>query len=162
MQQQIQTATRVSNYTDTKQVDSVIRNYKQERWIQNTDRIGKEDSLSAWWSIEEMEDFISEAKNNGADGLKFYFGAYGSHHQETPEYADRQTLVMVGTKETATGVGFKNKDLYVQTEFGTNILANCNAVLCPPRCGDLKPFGLDDDTLGITIIDRGEKGMLVL
>jgi hypothetical protein len=39
--------------------------------------LGKEDSLSAWWSIEELEDFITEAKTHGADGVKFYFGAYG-------------------------------------------------------------------------------------
>lgn len=156
----VKTVNRVGKYVDTAHVDSVIRNYKKERWVHNSERIGKEDSLSAWWSIEEMEDFIAEAKVHGADGLKFYFGAYGEDHKEKPEYAGRQTLVMVGTKEAQTAMGVKNKDIYVQTERGTNILAYNRVKLCPPECGP-RPEGLDDDILGITIIDRGDKGMLV-
>ena len=38
----------------TQYVEKVIRNYKQDRWIQNSEKIGKEDTLSAWWSIEEF------------------------------------------------------------------------------------------------------------
>jgi len=52
----------VGKYVSTQHVDKVIRNYKQERWIQNSERIGKEDSLSGWWSIEEIEDFLEKAK----------------------------------------------------------------------------------------------------
>ncbi|MFY7964340.1 MAG: hypothetical protein ACOVO1_05545, partial [Chitinophagaceae bacterium] len=96
------TSKRVGKYVDTAHVDNVIRNYKKERWVHNSDRIGKEDSLSAWWSIEEMEDFIMQAKIHGADGLKFYFGAYDTDYPENPKYAGRQTLVMVGTKEAQT------------------------------------------------------------
>ena len=151
---------RVGKFVDTSHVDSVIRNYKKERWVHNSERIGKEDSLSGWWSIEEMEDFIAEAKMHGADGLKFYFGAYGEDYKEEPLYAGRQTLVMVGTKEAQTAMGVKNKDIYMQTENGTNILAYNKIKLCPPDCGP-RPEGLDYDTLGITIVDRGEKGMLV-
>ena len=161
MQTAIKTATRVGKYVDTKHVDNVIRNYKQERWIHNSDRIGKEDSLSMWWSIDEMEDFIVEAKSQGADGLKFYFGAYGEDYKETPEYAGRQTLVMVGTKEAQTALGIKNKDIYMQTPNGTNILAYNRGILCPPNCGPKPTPDFDEDILGITIIDRGDKGMLV-
>jgi len=162
--QTIQTSTKkVGKYVSTKHVDTVIRNYKKERWIHNSERIGKEDSLSAWWSIEEMEDFIAQAKQHGADGLKFYFGAYGEDYKEVPEYAGRQTLVMVGTKETQTGSGLKDKDIYVQTENGTNILAYNRSRLCPPDCSP-HPGGVDinEDGLGLAIIDRGDKGILVL
>lgn len=159
MEQTVKVAKRVGKYVNTKHVDNAIRNYKQERWIHNTERIGKEDSLSAWWSIEEMEDFIATARIYGADGLKFYFGAYDKDYKEMPEYAGRQTLIMVGTKEAETSIGVKNKDIYVQTENGTNILAYNRGIICPPKCGGLDP-GLDTD-LGVTIIDRGEKGMLV-
>ena len=151
---------RVGKFVNTAHVDNVIRNYKKERWVHNSERIGKEDSLSAWWSIEEMEDFIAEAKMHGADGLKFYFGAYDADYAENPKYAGRQTLVMVGTKEAQTAMGVKNKDIYMQTENGTNILAYNRSRICPPECGP-RPEGLDDDTLGITIVDRGDKGMLV-
>jgi hypothetical protein len=163
MQTLVKAPKKVGKYVNTAHVDNVIRNYKKERWIQNSDRIGKEDSLSTWWSIAEMEDFIATAKVHGADGLKFYFGAYDSDYTENPKYAGRQTLVMVGTKEAETGIGIKNKDIYVQTENGSNILAYNRGTICPPDCGPKKPeTGLDgDDMLGITIIDRGDKGMLV-
>ena len=161
MQHTIKTATRVGKYVNTQHVDTVIRNYKQERWVHNSDRLGKEDSLSAWWSIEELEDFITEAKTHGADGLKFYFGAYSKDYAANPEYAGLQTLVMVGTKEAQTAVGVKNKDIYVQTENGTNILAYNRSRLCPPNCGPQPAPEFDEDTLGICVIDRGDKGMLV-
>lgn len=153
---------RLTKYASTQHVDTVIRNYKQERWAQNSDRLGKEDSLSAWWSIEEMENFIAAAKEHGADGLKFYFGAYGSDYKEVPEYAGRQTLVMVGTRESATTRGLKNKDLYIRTESGTNILANNSAAMCPPKCGPMTPDGLDMDNIGVCIVDRGEKGFVMI
>lgn len=161
MEALVKTPNRVGKFVTTEHVDSVIRNYKKERWIHNTDRLGKEDSLSVWWSIEEMEDFITQAKIHGADGLKFYFGAYDSENADNPEYGGRQTLVMVGTKESQSAHGVKNKDIYVQTENGNNILAYNRGVLCPPNCGPEKPEGWDVDTIGVTIIDRGEKGMLV-
>lgn len=151
----------------TSLVDTVIRNYKQERWVHNSERIGKEDSLSAWWSIEEMENFIEMAKSHGADGLKFYFGAFSDNHAKEPDYAERQTLVMVGTKETNTVKGVKNKDIYIQNGDGTNILANCNATLCPPRCSQPSPSPaptenpFDIETLGLAVIDRGDKGILI-
>ena len=109
-----------------------------------------------------MEDFIAEAKMHGADGLKFYFGAYGEDYKENPKYAGRQTLVMVGTKEAQTAMGVKNKDIYVQTEKGTNVLAYNRGAICPPDCGPKTGILSDnDDLLGVTIIDRGDKGMLV-
>ena len=151
----------VGKFVTTAHVDKVIRNYKQERWIHNSDRIGKEDSLSAWWSIEEMENFIAEAKIHNADGLKFYFAAYDTDEQEMPQYAGRQTLVMVGTKESQTSKGLRNKDIYVQTENGSNILAYNRGMLCPPTCKPSTEGIEEGDLLGITIIDRGEKGMLV-
>ncbi len=54
---------KVGKYVNTTYVDSIIRTYKQERWVHNSARIGKEDSLSSWYSIEELEEFISTAKN---------------------------------------------------------------------------------------------------
>src|SRR5215203_3285986 len=72
----------VGKYVDTKHVDTVIREYKQERWAQNSERIGKEDSLSVWWSVEEMENFLARAKDNGADGVKMYFAAYPEDYTE--------------------------------------------------------------------------------
>jgi hypothetical protein len=150
---------KVGKYVNSKHVDNAIRNYKQERWIQNSERIGKEDSLSAWWSVEELEGFLEQAKENGADGVKFYFGAYDKENAPNPDYAGLQTLVMVATKQKQTVSGVKNKDLYVNTEKGTEILAYNMASLCPPYCGG----GLNDNgDLGVTLVDNGDKGFVVI
>lgn len=150
----------VGKFVDTHHVDTVIRNYKQERWVQNSEKIGKEDSLSGWWSIEEMEKFIETAKMYGADGLKFYFGAYDENYQERPEYAGRQTLVMVGTKQKQTTFGVKNKDIYVNTDNGSQILAYNAMALCPPFCGQGED--IDSNEIGITIVDKGENGLAIV
>lgn len=155
---------KVGKYVNTAHVDKVIRNYKQERWVHNSERIGKEDSLSGWWSIEEMEEFIAKAKSHGADGIKFYFGAYDADYAERPEYAGRQTLVMVGTKHNETGVGMLNKDIYYTDASGqSNILAYNATSMCPPYCsGTLGKSSIDDNELGVTLIDKGEDGMILI
>jgi hypothetical protein len=36
---------------NTAHVNSLISTYKNERWIQNSERIGKNDSLSTWYGL---------------------------------------------------------------------------------------------------------------
>ena len=67
---------------DTGHVNTLIRNYKRERWVHNSKRIGKEDSLSVWYSIEELETerssvgitkgILVQASNNFEDILFLY------------------------------------------------------------------------------------------
>ena len=152
-------ALKVGKYVNTEHVDNVIRNYKQERWVQNSEKIGKEDSLSVWWSVDELEEFIANAKMHGADGMKFYFGAYDKEHAPVPEYQDRQTIVMVATKQKQIGSGVKNKDIYVKTENGNQILAYNTGNLCPPFCGQNNDDFLE---VGVSIVDRGDKGLAVI
>ena len=147
----------VGKYVDNEHVDSVIRTYKKERWVHNSERIGKEDSLSGWYSIEELEQFIETCKLHGADGMKFYFGAYPEDYGEKPEYAGRQTFVMVATKRKRTSRGESDKDIYITSEGRPNILAYNFARICPPMCVN---FG--DGEIGITLIDRGEHGMSMI
>ena len=141
---------------NTEHVNTVIRNYKQERWIHNSKRLGKEDSLSVWYSLEELEGFLARAKDHGGDGIKLYFGAYDQEHAPQPLYAGRQTVVLVATKEKETENGTVNKDIYINTEKGTSILAYNAGHLCPPFCNTL-----DDNGIGITIVDKGDEGMAV-
>ena len=151
---------KVGKYVNTEHVDSLIRTYKKERWIHNTERLGKPDSLSSWYSIEELEEFIATAKKEGADGIKLYFAAYPKDFAKVPEYAGRQTTVFVATKQKQTESGVLNKDLYVNGQSGPEILAYNMGVLCPPYCGG-KGVG-SDDGLGITVIDKKEKGMIII
>ena len=159
----------VGKYVNTEHVDTVIRTYKKERWVQNSERIGKEDSLSGWYSVEELEGFIDTIKQHGADGIKLYFAAYPHDYTETPEYAGRQTFVLVATKSKETENGTVNKDIYITDGEGTNILAYNASRLCPPLCGG-GPGGPPHDGcgdsewggLGIALIDQGSKGITVI
>lgn len=148
---------KVGKQVTTNHVDTVIRNYKKERWVHNSKRIGKEDSLSVWYSIEELEEFIAMAKDHGGDGIKLYFGAYGEDYKEQPLYAGRQTVVLVATRNRVTEEGESNKDIYIQTERGSTVLAWNAGSACPPFCGTRDK----DDDLGITIVDKGDEGMIV-
>ena len=140
----------------TDHVDNIIRNYKRERWINNSKHIGKEDSLSVWYSLEALEEFLALAKQYGGDGIKVYFGAYDEAHAPDPMYVDRQTVVFVATKEKQTPNGVANKDLYINTEAGNSVLAFNSGTMCPPFCN-----GGNDGTIGITILDKGDEGFIV-
>lgn len=142
---------------DTAHVDTIIRNYKQERWVHNSRRLGKEDSLSVWYSIEELEEFLELAKSHGGDGIKLYFGAYAKDHAPKELYKGRQTVVLVATKRKETEKGNVNKDIYIGTEEGNSILAYNVGNLCPPWC---REFGGEE--IGITIVDKGQDGLAIL
>ncbi len=146
---------RVGKLVNTDHVNEVIRNYKQERWIHNSKRLGKEDSLSVWYSVEELEEFMTKIKDHGGDGVRLYFGAYDHQYTEKPLYAGRQTIVLVATKEKETGNGVTNKDIYINTEKGSSILAYNVGKLCPPFCQG------DETGIGITIVDKGNEGMVI-
>jgi len=151
---------KVGKFVNTEHVNTGIKNYKQERWVNNSKHIGKEDSLSAWLSIEEMEEFIERAKDHGGDGIRVYFAAYPNDYSEQPLYAGRQTIVLVGTKHRENEKGLAaNKDIYVSNREGTEILAYNNVAICPPFCN---PKGIDGSDVGITIVDKGEDGFAVV
>lgn len=157
---------KVGRFVDTAHVDTVIREYKQNRWVHNSERIGKEDSLSAWYSVEELEEFLLKVKEHGGNGVRFYFAAYPENYSAKPEYANRQTIVLVGTKNKITEGVFSGKDIYITTDNGTNILAYNAGTICPPTCpGGRKPGSGDDADwggLGVTIVDRGDKGLTIV
>ena len=148
---------KVGMLVNTEYVESVIRNYKQERWIHNSKRIGKEDSLSVWFSVSELEEFFAQVKVYGGDGIRIHFGAYGTNFKDNPSYAQRQTVVLVATKEKRTEHGPVNKSVYVNNESGSSILAYNFGTPCPPVCPS-EDFGKG---IGITIVDKGDDGMII-
>ncbi len=122
--------------TSAGEVADLIREYKKTRWSPNSERIGKPDSLSAWYSIEEMENFLALVKSKGGDGIRFYYGAFPEDYAAIPEYAGRQTLATVGTRSKLTDAGIvANKDIYYSHNGRLKILSGSNIPgLCPPRC----------------------------
>jgi hypothetical protein len=146
------------------QAADLIREYKKTRWSPNSERIGKPDSLSAWYSIEDMENFLALVKSKGGDGIRFYYGAYPEDFAAKPEYAGRQTLAPVGTRSKITETGTKaNKDIYYPQNGRLKILSGNmpgGGTICPPNCPPPSEGGMGD--LGITIVDQGEKGMVII
>ena len=145
----------------TGQVDNLIREYKKNRWSPNSERIGKPDTLTIWYSIEEMENFLALAKSKGGDGIRFYFAAYPVDYTAQPEYAGRQTLVSVATRSKMTETGAINhKDIYCSNNGRLKVLSGLTPKGCPPFCPPPSEGGMGD--LGITLIDKGEKGMVII
>ena len=152
----------VGKYVNNAHVDSLIRNYKKERWIFNSERIGKEDALSSWYTVDELQEFMDRVQMHGADGIRFYFGAYSADYSDKPEYAGRQTFVMVATRSKQVGGELVHKDVYITDNNGApKILAYNTGMMCPPFCPP-PGGGLHRSSLGVTVIDRGEKGMSII
>jgi hypothetical protein len=80
----------VGKYVNTEHVDTAIRNYKQERWVQNSERLGKADSMSVWYSAEELQGFIDTIREHGGDGVRMYFGAYGEKAPKAEQRTKRK------------------------------------------------------------------------
>jgi hypothetical protein len=146
----------VGKYVDTNHVDTLIRTYKQERWKQNSERIGQEDSLSLFYTIEELEQFLQKSKEAGANSISIHFGAYPENFTERAGYAGKQTTVLVATDRQETENGIAHRNVFVETKKGKQLLAY-NMGSWPPGSGSGS-----DDGFGITIIDQGDKGMIVV
>jgi hypothetical protein len=160
MTTQVKNYVRVKKTARTKDAETFIREYKQKRWAQNSERIGKADSLSAWYSIEELQNFINLSKSHGGNGVRFFYGAYPESYIDKPEYAGRQTLVMVATKSRILEDGrATDKIIYTRNNGLVGVLGTGHPVICPPSCPP--PDGGMGD-FGITIVDRGSKGMEVI
>jgi len=151
---------------NSKHVESLLSNYKKDRWVNNSKHIGKEDSLSVWYSIDELQAFVETAKQNGADGIKMYFGVYDANTANDVKYIGRQTVALVAskTKELENGLTI-DKNIYVGNDGKPEILAFNAGRVCPPNCtgggSTDTSTGFDWDNPGI-LIDRKEEGMIVI
>ena len=158
------TVKKAGKLVNSKHVNSLLSNYKKERWVQNSKHIGKEDSLSIWYSIDELQAFVETAKQNGADGIKMFFGVYKADTAAEARFEDRQTIVLVAskTKELANGETF-DKSIYISDGEKAEILAFNVGRPCPPACTgtDTESTGFDWDNPGI-LIDRKEEGMIIV
>ena len=75
----------------TNHVNTVIKNYKKERWIHNSNRLGKEDSLSVWYSIEELEECVRFAANFHADSQHEVDALHARAWKLMPRYGEAPT-----------------------------------------------------------------------
>jgi hypothetical protein len=152
---------KVGKYVNTEYVDAVLREYKKTRWVQNSEKIDKPDTLSVWFSLEDIEGFLNNAKANGGDGIKFYFAAYPKAYAPEPEHEGRQSIVLVATKSRQSETGsVAHKDLYITRQGKSTVMALNKGIIFPPGINVPSEGGMGD--LGITIVDKGEKGMEII
>jgi hypothetical protein len=154
----------VAKSVGKQEVDSLIRAYKQERWAANSDRIGKADSLSVWFSVEELESFIDTVKANGGNGVRFHYGVYSAENAPIPELEDRQTLVLIGNR-SSDGTANTSKQLFSHNNGQPEIVASYGiGYPCPPVCGSGVGKASENGRIlgSAALIDRGENGMSVI
>jgi hypothetical protein len=142
-------------FLSNQQVATLLNTYKQNRWIDNSEKLGKEDSLTAQVTIEELEMLIEKIKLQGGDGIRLHFAAYPENYAPVPEFAGRQTVIMVGTKNSDGA----NKDIYMSEGKDARILAFGDYPVCPPFCNS--GLGHRRPATTTSLVDRGDKGMVV-
>ncbi|TWW01946.1 hypothetical protein [Chitinophaga pinensis] len=126
---------KAGQFVDNKHVSMLRENYRENRWRANSERLGKADSLSVWYSLDELKQYIQTAEAAGADGIRVYFGVYPSVFPDNILLQDRQTIVFVGTQQKQSETGkTENKDLYISTPKGPEIIAFNYGLPCPPGC----------------------------
>jgi hypothetical protein len=145
---------KAGRFVNDKHVQMLRENYKTNRWAANSERLGKMDSLSVWYSLDELKQYIETAEEAGADGIRVYFGVYPSTFPENILLEDRQTIVFVATQQKTSETGkTENKDMYISTPKGAEIVAFNLGLPCPPACiGDApvksNPWALEKQTVG--------------
>lgn len=120
----------VENHVSKNEMNALTSAYKQERWAANTERLGRADSLSIWYTVEELENFLNEVKVNGGNGVRIHFGVFPEGYRK-PELVGMQTVVLVANRS-------KDETLQNAKELrGKNgeIIALDGPVPCPPYCG---------------------------
>ncbi|KAA2240404.1 hypothetical protein F0L74_30075 [Chitinophaga agrisoli] len=127
---------KAGKFVDARHVNELRENYRTERWVENSNHLGKPDSLSVWYSLDELKEYLETAAAAGADGVRVYFGAYPSTYPENILLEGRQTVVFVATQQKQSDTGkTENKDLYVSTRKGPEVIAFNFGSICPPNCG---------------------------
>jgi hypothetical protein len=124
---------KAGNYVSKSEVNELTSAYKQERWAGNSDNLGKTDSLSVWFTVEELEGFLAKVKANGGNGVRVHFGVFPQDYKR-PEVAGMQTVVLVANR-SKDGSLENAKELMINNDGRPEILAIDGPILCPPWCG---------------------------
>lgn len=146
-------------YATKQEVDTFIRGYKTERWADNTEKLGQEDALSSWYTIDELENFIERVKLNGGNGVRMHFGVFPEGYGDE-KVEGLQTIVLVGTR-SKDGTFATSKQLHVQDGENTEVLAYLGGIPCPAYC-PTPGSGFGFGGLGISLVERGDKGLSIV
>lgn len=97
-------------------------------------------SHGVWFSFEQLDTWVSEAKNDKCTGVRIYFATYldkevHTHRRDsnvTYEYDHRNTVVLVSTK-TVGAVEMDQYKVVVPAKFNDPMN---KGELCPEECGE--------------------------
>jgi len=131
-------------FIDKTEVNIRVKNFMEHKHGLLTTAIGKNESKSAWYSLEQFEQVMRELYYQNADGMRIYFGAYPD---DNSDYARQLTIIFVPTfYNENTG---KHTDIIIDDDesFGDrgeplemqsmSIRKNLDTFgLCPPSCYD--------------------------
>lgn len=104
--------------------------------------LGREDTLSIWYTREHIAKLLEEIDLAGGDGLRVYLGAYESEH----EFSGQLCLVMNATREQTISGEARHVDVILENEpnfttrsakveaSGTKTKDYNFGSPCPPRC----------------------------
>ena len=143
------------NYVSKNEVNELTAAYKQERWADNSERLGRADSLSVWFTVDELENFLQNVKAGGGNGVRIHFGVFPQDYRK-PEVSGMQTVVMVANR-SKDGSLENARELFIDKNGKPEILALNGPILCPPFCGT-GGGGLGKSTL----IVRGDNNMEII
>lgn len=119
-----------TNYVGKNEKNALTSAYKQQRWAANTEKLGRADSLSIWYTVEELENFLNEVKAHGGNGVRIHFGVFPEGYRK-PELVGMQTVVMVANR-SKDGSLENAKELLINNN---EVLALDGPIPCPPYCG---------------------------
>jgi hypothetical protein len=125
-------------------VNERVHNFRNNKLPLLSDAIGKPDTQSGWYSLQQFEELMREMYYLHADGVRFYFGAHSSND---PLYPDQLTFVLVPTYWDASTECHKDIVVEEMPDFETRNAIETSAAkhsedvknydtisLCPPRC----------------------------
>lgn len=137
-----------STFIDTALVNERVTNFINNKHPLLSTAIGKPESKSAWYSIDQFEELVRELHYQNADGLRIYFGAYG---ETDLLYPNQLTIIFVPT--CLDEISGKHKDIIIDND--DNFCDRSNASqkstttgtrkgldsigLCPPSCEPQDP-----------------------
>ena len=124
-------------YVGSKLTKERIARYKNNKHVLLSEKLGKPDTKSVWYTKEHITKLLEEMDHANANGLRIYFGEYG--HEE--KYNGQLCLLMVMTKfEEKTGL---SGDITIEDaiDFTARSLDDSGTVRdfnvgspCPPIC----------------------------
>ncbi len=134
-------------YVGKKLTRERILRYAKNKHILLSEKLGKPDTKSVWYTKEHITQLLEEMNHAGADGLRIYLGEYG----ENDNYSGQSCLLMVMTKPDSQSGGhiditIEDAPDFSARSFDNNTPKDFNVGSpCPPICNVIRGDDSDDD-----------------